>query len=140
MGGVDVHEVRDRQADRRPERDQRGLGAEHRAEGQRADGRQGHARHVGDGRRRRGAEAVQRAVAAVSREQPSRREHQGGADHREADHEEPRRRVVAERVRQVVPEPVLQLVDQRQEDRREERGRDADQRAEPDQLEVLRGR
>ena len=83
VGGVDVDEVRDRQADRRPERDQGRLRAEHGAEGQRAEGRQGHARRVGDGRRRGGAEAVQRAVAAVSGEQPPRGEHERGAGHRE---------------------------------------------------------
>ena len=43
---------------------------------------------------------------------------------------------MAEAVRQVGPEPVLEVVHEREEERGEQRGRDADHGSEPDELEV----
>ena len=51
------------------------------------------------------------------------------------DDEEPRRRVPS-CVGKVVPEPVLELVDEREEDGGDQRRRDADRRAEHDQPQV----
>ena len=52
------------------------------------------------------------------------------------DHEVPRRLGVAERVGEVVPEPVLDVVDQREEERRDERRGDPDPCPEQHEVEV----
>ena len=44
---------------------------------------------------------------------------------------------MAERVREVVPEPVLEVVHEREEERCDECGRDADRRAEQHEVEVI---
>src|SRR4029450_12241179 len=48
----------------------------------------------------------------------------------------PRRRRVAERDRQAVPQPVLDLVHSREEERGEKRRRNPDHRSEPDESEI----
>jgi hypothetical protein len=104
------------------------LRAEHRAEGERADGRE---RHAGRVRERRGldAEPSQRDVPAVARKEAARRDDDGGARDRQADDEEPRGRRVAERVGEVVPEPALRFVHEREEARGDGGGRQPDQGA-----------
>ena len=111
--GSTVHEVCDRQADCRPSAIQGAPRAEHGAEGQRADGCEGHARGVGDWRRRDAPKPSTGRWPPSPGRKPARGEHDRRADGRKQDHEVPWRRVVAERVRQVVPEPVLELVDER---------------------------
>ena len=81
------------------------------------------------------ADPLERRVAAVARQQ------QPGDDHDAAPTTgSPITRYQGGEVRrarrQVVPEPVLEVVDEREEHGRDERGRDPDQRAEPDQAQV----
>ena len=129
---------RDHQADDHPERDQRHLRPEDRAERERAHGRERDPRRVRERRRRFASEPDQRRHSAVSGQEAARDEDDEGARQRDAEDEVPRWRGVAEAVRKRCPEPVLEVVDEGEEERGEERGRDADQGSEPDQLEVRR--
>ena len=86
--------------------------------------------------RRRHAQPLARRVAAVARQEAAGDHDDQRAGHGQPDHEEPRRRRVAEAVRQVVPEPVLELVDEGEEQRRDERRRYADRRRQRDEAEV----
>jgi hypothetical protein len=131
----ELRHPRRRHADGRPERDQRRLRAEHRAERQRAERRERDPGRV-LGRRRCGAHALQRRVPAVAGQQAAGRKHQRRAHHRQADHEVPGRLLLAERVWQLLPHQVLELVHEREEDGGDERRRDADQRADRDQAQV----
>jgi hypothetical protein len=68
-------------------------------------------------------------------------EHDGGADDRQPDDEVPRRRRLAESVREIDPDPVLEVVDGSEEERRDERRGDPHDGAERDRAQVLtRGR
>jgi hypothetical protein len=121
--------------DDRAERDQWSLGTEHGSEGKRPHCRD---RDAGGGseRRRLRAEARQWTMTAVAGEQPASRDDEAGARDGEADDEVPRRRGAAKRVGQVLPQHVLELVDEGQKPRGEQRGREADRRAEQDQAQI----
>lgn len=80
----------------------------------------------------------QRRDTAVARQKEARKEHDARSSKRQADDQVPRRRRVAEPVRQVGPEPVLEVVDEREEQSGDERRRDADHGSEPDELEIRR--
>jgi hypothetical protein len=76
-------------------------------------------------------------VAAVARQQGTGGRHQRGPDDGQRDDEVQGRRGVPERVREVVPEQVLQLVHERQEPGGEDGRGNPDQRAEQYEAEVL---
>jgi hypothetical protein len=117
--------------DDRAERDQRRLRAEHGAEGERPDRRERDPRCMRH-RRRAAADALERRVAAVPREQSPREEDDARAGGRQQEHEVPRRGRVAECAGQAVPQPVLEVVHHREEERGEKRRRDPDHRSERD--------
>ena len=75
-------------------------------------------------------------MAAVARHRQPRQQHDRCAGDREADDQVPRRRGLAERVGEVVPEPVLHVVGDRQEPGRHQRRRHADHRAQQHQPQV----
>ena len=131
---VGAREARGGEADDGAEGNQRCLGTENRTERQRADRREGDAGRVGD-RRRRNADSPEWRVPAVARQQAARREDDAGSGEREADHEVPGRRGGVEPVGEVVPQPVLELVDDGDEHGGDERGRDPDESAEEDEAE-----
>jgi hypothetical protein len=99
------------------------------AEAQRAQRGERHAEAVRD-RRRPTAEARERRVAAVPGQPGARDRDDGGAGDRQPEHHVPRHRLV--------PEPVLELVHEREEPRGEQRRRQADQRSEGEQPQVSR--
>ena len=102
----------------------------------RADRRQRDARGIRD-RCRRDADALQRLVPAVARQERARRDDDAGTQDRQTEHEVPGWRRRVEALGQVVPQPVLQLVDRGHEERCDERRGNTDERAEPDQAERL---
>ncbi len=109
---VRPRQPRRRHAGHRPERDHRRLGAEDGAEGERAERREGDPGRMADRRRLR-AQAFDRRMPAVTRQQPARGEDEQRAGHRQPDHEVRGRPVVAELGREIGPQPVLELVDER---------------------------
>ena len=89
-------------------------------------------------RGRRGADAVDRLVTAVTRQEAPRDPHDRRRPPSEgAEDEVPGRGVASEVRRKVVPEPGLGLVDECEEGRGDERGRDADRGTDADQPQVL---
>jgi hypothetical protein len=121
--------------DDRAECDQRCFGPEHGTEGKRADRRERDPRRMRDGRSA-AADALERRVAAVPREQRPSEEDDARAGGRQQEHEVPRRGRVAECLGQAVPQPVLEVVHHREEERGEKRRRDPDHRSERDKPQV----
>jgi hypothetical protein len=72
-------------------------------------------------------------VAAVTREEAPAGEDDERPDHRQPHHEIPRRGHAPECLREVVPEDVLELVDEREEAGGDGRGGQADDRPEDDE-------
>jgi hypothetical protein len=85
---------------------------------------------------RAAADALERRVAAVPREQRPSEEDDARAGGRQQEHGVPRRGRVAERARQAVPQPGLDVVHHREEERGEKRRRDPDHRSERDKPQV----
>ena len=134
QGALALAETEDRRhgdADDHPQRDQRHLRPEDRAERERAQRRERDPGCVRERGRLLALKADQRGDAAVAREEDARDEDDARTRERQAEHEVPRRRRVAEMVRQVAPEPVLEVVHECEEERGEERGRDADHGSSP---------
>jgi hypothetical protein len=125
----------DRERDDGPERDDGGLGAEHRAEPERADRGEQDPGGVGD-RHDAPSDPLERPVAAVARKEQPCHDHDRRTGDGKPQHQVPRRRRVPERIRQVRPKPVLELVDEGQEERGGQPRRDADQPAEQDEPQV----
>ena len=107
------------------ERDQRPLRTKHRAEGERADRGERDARCIGEKRGLPG-ETVKRFVAAVARQEAAGNRDEACPGHGQADNQVPRRRRFVQVVWKVVPEPVLHVVHEGEENRREQRRRDPD--------------
>ncbi len=116
-------------------RDERPLWAKHRTEGERADRGERDARRVRE-KRRLPRETVKRAVAAVARQEAAGKRDEACPGHGQADDQVPRRRRFVQVLWKVVPEPVLQVVHEGQENGREQRGRDPDHGAQQHQAEV----
>ena len=133
----ELHDPGCRDSDHRAERDQRGLRAEHEPEGERADRGQSDAR-AGRERRRRHAQPAQWIVAAIARQEAPRDDHDQPAHERDPEDQEPGRARVAERVREVVPEDVLELVHERQEAGGQQGRRHPQRSADQDQAQVGR--
>ena len=128
----------DQDADQGSERDQRPLRTEHRTEGERADRSQHDARRVRE-KRRLPCETVKRAVAAVARQEAAGDRDEAGPGYGQADDQIPGGRRFVQVVWEVVPEPVLHVVHEGEEDRSDQRGRDADHGAQQHQAEVAPG-
>ncbi len=124
-------------ADGRPESDQRRLRAQHRPEGKRGYRRQRHAGRCGHRRGLR-AEALDRLVPPVARQRGAHDGDDRRPDRRQRDHQEPGRRRVPEAIREVIPEDVLELMDERQEAGGEQRRRHPDRGTDQDQTQVCR--
>ncbi len=75
-------------------------------------------------------------MAAVSGQKQAGAHDERGTDDGKPDHEVPGRRRVTERVREVVPEPVLDVVHEREEEGRDEGGGDPDRRTEEHEVEI----
>ena len=118
-------EAGDQDADYCSERDQRPLRAKHRTEGERADRGERDAGRVGE-KRRLPRETVKRAVAAVARQEAAGDRDEAGPGHGQADDQVPRRRRFVQVLWKVMPEPVLHVVHQGEENRRKQRGRNPD--------------
>lgn len=116
---AELHEARDHDPCDRAERDQRRLGAEHRPERERSDRGERDSGAVRD-RDVAAADSLKGRVSAVTGEEPPGDDDHECADRRKPDHEVPGRRRGAERARQVVPEPVLEVVYEREEHRRDQ--------------------
>lgn len=112
---------------------QRPLGAEDAAERERRDCREQHPGGVGN-RSRWSAETLERRVAAVAREEHARTDHDRRPTTGNPITQIPGRVRDADVVRQIGPQPVLELVDEREEPGRDQRGGNPDQRAQEDQL------
>ena len=118
--------------DGRAECDHRHLGAEHRPERERSDGRQDDTRDEG-WRRRRCAQPFERAMAAVTGQERTREDDEQRAGDGQPEHEEPWRRRVPEGGRELIPQPVLEPVDQAEKERRGQRRRDPDDGGDADE-------
>jgi len=92
-------------------------------------------RRVGD-RRRRAPEPVERRVAAVSGKELTSCDDDGCADDGQPDDEVPRRRRLAQVIGKVGPQPVLDVVHEREEERRKKRCGNPDECPEQDQPQV----
>jgi hypothetical protein len=114
------------------------LGAEHATERERCERGKGDAQGIRRRSRRHG-DAFEGPVAAVARQETPGRQDECRPDHRQEEHQVPGRGGVAERFGQLVPEPVLQVVDEPEEAHCDERGRNADERPEQDEPEVRPG-
>jgi hypothetical protein len=79
---------------------------------------------------------LERGVAAVAWQEQSRDDDERGSGDRKPDHQVPRGRGMAERIGQVGPQPVLQVVDEGEEERSDKGGGDTDCRAEQDEAKV----
>ena len=75
-------------------------------------------------------------MAPVARQGQTGDDDDGRTHDRKPYDEVPRRRRVPERVRQVVPQPVLEVVDEREEERGDERCGNPDRRAEEHEAEI----
>ena len=96
------------------ERDQRPLWTEHRTERERADRGERDPGRVRE-QRRLPRETVKRAVAAVARQEAAGDRDDACPGHGQADDQVPGRRRLAQVLWQVVPEPVLEVVHDREE-------------------------
>ena len=79
-------------------------------------------------------------MAAVTGQERAREDHEQRPDDGQPEHEEPWRRRVPEGGGELIPQPVLEPVDQAKEERRGERRRDPDEGRDADEAQVLRGR
>ena len=119
-------------SDRRPERDEGRLGAEHGAEREAADRGERDPGRVRD-RGRAPGDARERLVPAVARQEPPRRDDDERADDGYPEHEVPGRCRRVEELGQVVPEPHLELVHGGEKEDADERRRHTDERAQADE-------
>jgi hypothetical protein len=76
-------------------------------------------------------------MSTVARQEQTRDDHDAGTGERQPDDEVPRRRGMAERAGEAVPEPALEVVHEGQEDRGKKRRRNPDHRAEADESQKL---
>jgi hypothetical protein len=104
-------------------------------EGEGADRGKRDARRIRD-QRLLAPESMERVMAAVARQEPACDDNETRADHRQPDDQVPGRGRLTKAVRQIVPQPVLEIVYEGEKDRREQRSRDADHRAQDDEAEV----
>ena len=79
-------------------------------------------------------------MAAVAGQERAREDDEQRTQHGQAEHEEPWWRRIPEGSRELIPQPVLKLVDQAEEERRCQRRRDPDEGGDADEAKVLRGR
>ena len=125
-------ERHDRYSDDRSERDQGRFRAQDRTESERRERRECDAEGV-RGCNGPAADSLERRVAAVARQERTRRQHERCSYHREPDDQVPRWRGVAKHIREIGPQPVLEVMHQSQEAGGDERSRDANQRTEQDE-------
>ena len=86
------------------------------------------------------AQPLERRVAAITGQEGAREDDEQRPQNGQPEHEEPWRRRIPERGRELMPQPVLEPVDQAKEKGRGQRRRDPDEGRDADEAQVFRGR